>query len=53
MFLWGLWIPRTDMEVYRTHRSFWYGYGSLTELTGVPGTGMDVLQNTHKFRVGI
>ena len=29
-----------------------YGYGSLTELTEVPGTGMEVLQNSQKFRVG-
>ena len=28
-----------------------YGYGSLTELTEVPGTGMEVLQNPQKFRV--
>ena len=27
------------------------GYGSLTELPEVLGTGMDVLQNSHKFRV--
>ena len=28
-----------------------YGYGSLAELTEVPGTGMEVLQNSQKFRV--
>ena len=27
------------------------GYGSLTELTEVPGTGMKFLQNSQKFRV--
>ena len=29
-----------------------YGYGILTELTEVPGTGMKALQNPQKFRVG-
>ena len=28
------------------------GYGSLPELEEVPGMGMDVLQNSQKFRVG-
>ena len=27
------------------------GYGSLTELPEVSGTGMEVLQNSQKFRV--
>ena len=36
-----------------TYRSPGYGYGSLTELTEVPGTGMEVLQNPQTFRVGI
>ena len=27
------------------------GYGSLAELTEVPGTGIDFLQNSQKFRV--
>ena len=29
-----------------------YGYESRAQLTEVPGTGMEVLQNSHKFRVG-
>ena len=78
-------------ESYRTSRSFGYGYGSVTELTEVPGiaarayrtqrscgrvqkmlypypgysgtgrteltelpgTGMNVLQNSQKFRVRV
>ena len=28
-----------------------YGYGSLTELQGVSGTLMEVIQNAQKFRV--
>ena len=51
-------------ERYRTPRSFGYGYGSgtkladfrvlwhgRTELTEVPGTGMNVMLNSQKFRV--
>ena len=30
-----------------------YGYGRHTELTEVPGTGMDVVQNSQKFRVRV
>ncbi len=37
---------------YRTYRSSGYGYGSVTELTEVLGTGMNALQNLHKFFVG-
>ena len=50
----------------RTHRSSGYGYERLTELpeipgivarrtegTEVPGTGMNVLQNLHKFQVRV
>ena len=29
-----------------------HGYGSLTELTEVAGTGMEVLRNSHMFWVG-
>ena len=29
-----------------------YAYGRLTELKKVLGTGMKVLKNSHKFRVG-
>ena len=29
------------------------GYGSLAELPEVPGTGMNVLQNSQKFRVRV
>ena len=38
-------------QSYTSHRSCGQGYGSLTELTKVPGTGMEVLQNSQKFRV--
>ena len=37
---------------YRTSRSSGYGYECRTELTEIPGTGMDVLQNLQKFFVG-
>ena len=52
-------------ESYRTSTSFGYGYGSVTKLTevsgvaarayktDVPGTGMNVLQNSQKFRVRV
>ena len=44
-------VPRVLWRgAYRTH-SFGYGYECPTELTEVPGTGMKVLQNFHKFRV--
>ena len=36
---------------YRNHRSSGYGYECRTELTEVLCTGMDVLQNSQKFRV--
>ena len=36
-----------------TYRNSGYGYGSLTDLTEVPGMGMEVLQNSQNFRVGI
>ena len=36
---------------YRAYRTSGYGYECPTELTEVPGTGMRVLQNLHKFRV--
>ena len=32
-------------------RSFGYGHGRLAELIEIPGTGMEVLQNSQKFRV--
>ena len=37
---------------YRTSRISGYGYDCRTELPEVPGTGMNVLQNLHKFFVG-
>ena len=37
---------------YRAYRSSGYGYESCTELTEVPGTGMNVLENLQKFFVG-
>ena len=39
-FLWGLRIPGK-------------GYGSLTELPEVSGTGLGVLQDSQKFRAGV
>ena len=39
-------VPKSD----RTPRSSRYGYGCLTELSQVPGTGMEIL-NSQKFRV--
>ena len=36
---------------HRTHRSYGYGYESLTEVPEAPGTGMKVLQNFQKFPV--
>ena len=37
---------------YRAYGSSGYGYESRTELTEIPGTGMNVLQNLQKFFVG-
>ena len=37
-------------QSYRSHRSSGQGYGDLTELTEVSGTGTAVLQNSQKFR---
>ena len=39
-------------QSYRTHRSSGCGYGVLTELTEVPGTGTEVLPNSPKFPHG-
>ena len=45
-------VPRVLWHgAHRTHRSSGYGYECAAELTGVPGTGMKVLQNFHMFRV--
>ena len=55
-------VPGIVARAYRTHRSSgrvqnmlypYPGYGGTggTELTQVPGTGMNVLQNPQKFRV--
>ena len=40
------------MESCSSYRSSGHGYGSLTELTEVPGTSMEALRNPQKFRVG-
>ena len=46
-------VPRLFVALaYRTSRSSGYGYECHTELPGVPGTGMNVLQNSQKFFVG-
>ena len=37
---------------HRTSRSSGYGYECRAELPEVPGTGMNVLQNSQKFFVG-
>ena len=37
---------------HRTHRRSGNGYGRHTYLTEVPGTGMEVIPNSQKFRVG-
>ena len=46
-------VPRVFVALaYRTYRISGYGYESRTELTKVPGTGMNALQNLQKFFVG-
>ena len=46
-------VPRVFMALaYRTSRSSGYGYECPTELTEVPGTGMNVLQISQKFFAG-
>ena len=46
-------VPRVFVALaYRTSRSSGYGYECRTELPEVPGTGMNVLQNSQKFFVG-
>ena len=44
--------PGIVVRAYRTHRSSGNGYGRHTELTKVPGTGMNALRNLQKFFVG-
>ena len=43
--------PGIVARSYRSYRSSGYGYECRTELTEVLCTGMDVLQNSQKFRV--
>ena len=38
---------------YRSDKSSGYGYECRTDLTEVLCTGMDVVQNSHKFRVRV
>ena len=46
-------VPWVFVELaYRTSRSSGYGYKCHTEVPEVPGTGMNVLQNSQKFFVG-
>ena len=46
-------VPRVFVALaYRTSISSGYGYECHTEGPEVPGTGMSVLQNSHKFFVG-
>ena len=48
-------VPRVFVaRAYRSYNSSGYGYEiqCRTELTEVPGTGMDVLQNLRNFFVG-
>ena len=51
-------VPRVFMaprvfvaQAYSTYRNSGYGYECRTELTEVPGTGMNVLQNLQKLVV--
>ena len=46
-------VPRVFVALaYRTSRSSGYGCERHTELPEVPGTGINVLQNSQKFFVG-
>ena len=46
-------VPRVFVALaYTTYRKSGYGYESRTELTEVPGTGMNVLQNSQKCFAG-
>ena len=49
----GISVPRVLCQSYRSHRSSGQGYGDLTELTDVPGTGTEVSQKSQKLRAGI
>ena len=45
-------VPRVFVTLaYRTYRGSGYGNESRTELSEVPGTAMNVLQNLQKFFV--
>ena len=49
----GIPVPRVRVALaYRTSRSSGYGCECHTELPEVPGTGMNVLQNSQKFFLG-
>ena len=46
-------VPRVFVALaYRTSRIAGYGHECRTELPEVPGTGMNVPQNSQKFFVG-
>ena len=46
-------VPRVFVaRAYRAYRSSGYGYWCRTELTEVPGMGLNILQNLEKFFVG-
>ena len=45
-------VPGKGMGIYSTCRSSGHGYGSVTELTEVPGFVARAYR-THKFRAGI
>ena len=46
-------VPRVFVaRAYRAYRSSGYGYEYRTDLTEVPGTGMNALENLQKFFVG-
>ena len=47
----GIPVSRILCQFSRTHISSGYGFGSVTELTEVPSTGMEVLYNSQKFQV--
>ena len=44
--------PGIVARAYRTHRNSGYGYERHAELTEVPGTGMNAVQNLQKFFAG-
>ena len=47
-------VPQVlSRRVYKSHRSSWQGFGSVTELTEVSGRVSEVPQNSQKYRVRV